>query len=127
MSVRTFFMQLAGITASVSAMLAILYFLIPGVQPHLYFGIASILLFVLICTGLYYWGVSAATSSSKLAFNSLISVSVFGKMVLALGFLFLYQQAAKPENTWFVGIFLICYVVYTVFEVWFMSKLARMS
>jgi hypothetical protein len=119
-------MQLAGITAAVSALLAILYFIIPGVQPHLMFGIASIALFVLICTGLYYGGLNAAHSSSKLAFNSLISLSVFGKMVVALGFLFLYQQAAKPDNTWYVGIFLICYVVYTVFEVWFMSKLARM-
>jgi hypothetical protein len=52
-------------------------------------------------------------------------MSVFGKMVLAMAALFMYQQIAQPQNQWFVGIFLWCYLVYTAFEVWFMTKLAR--
>ncbi len=87
--------------------------------------ILTILLFVVVCTGLYYAGRSAANSSSKLAFNNIVSISVFGKMVLAVAVLFVYQQTAKPTNEWFVGIFLTVYVIYTVFEVWFMTKLAR--
>jgi hypothetical protein len=46
-------------------------------------------------------------------------------MVIALAVLFVYQQTAQPTNQWFVGIFLWCYVVFTSFEVWFMTKLAR--
>jgi hypothetical protein len=37
----------------------------------------------------------------------------------------MYQQVAMPTNQWFVGIFLWCYVVFTAFEVWFMTKLAK--
>lgn len=83
------------------------------------------MLFILIGVGLYYAGKSAAGSSSKLAFNNLIAASVFGKMLLALAVLFIYQQAAQPTDSWFVGIFLLVYVIYTVFEVWFMTKLSK--
>ena len=71
-------------------------------------------------------GLSAARGTNKYAFNNLISITVLGKMVLAIGFLFGYQKIAKPENVWFVGIFLLCYVVFTVFEVWFMTRLSRL-
>ena len=83
------------------------------------------LLFTLVCIGFFFAGVNSAHSKSKAAFINLVSVSVFGKMVLALGFLFVYQRIAKPDNEWFVGIFLFCYVVYTGFEIWFMTRLAR--
>lgn len=85
----------------------------------------AVLLFALVCTGLFYAGASSARSKNKHAFTNLVSVSVFGKMALALAALFVYQQTAKPQNEWFVGIFLWCYVVFTGFEVWFMTKLAR--
>ncbi len=87
----------------------------------------SITTFVLVSIGLYFAGRNAALSSSKVAFNGVVTSSVFGKMFLAIGLLFAYQSAALPTNQWFVGIFLFVYIVYTVFEVWFMSKLARLK
>ena len=51
--------------------------------------------------------------------------SVFGKMVVSLGFLLGYKQIAHPTNQSFVIIFLLCYVVYTGFEVRFMTQLAK--
>ena len=125
MSPKTFLLHLAAVTAGTAALLAVLYFLAPAAQPHGRVMILTILLFVVVCTGLYYAGRSAANSSSKLAFNNIVSISVFGKMVLAVAVLFVYQQTAKPTNEWFVGVFLSVYVIYTVFEVWFMTKLAR--
>lgn len=125
MSPKTFLLHLAAVTAGSAALLAGLYALAPAAQLHGRFMILTILLFVVVCTGLYYAGRSAANSSSKLAFNNIVSISVFGKMVLAVAVLFVYQQTAKPTNEWFVGIFLTVYVIYTVFEVWFMTKLAR--
>ncbi len=125
MSPKTFLLHLAAVTAGTAALLAILYLVAPAAQLHGRFMILTILLFVVVCTGLYYAGRSAANSSSKLAFNNIVSISVFGKMVLAVAVLFVYQQTAKPTNEWFVGIFLTVYVIYTVFEVWFMTKLAR--
>ena len=125
MSSKTFFSYLAGITAGTGTLLAIVLSLIPQAQLHAGFATGTVVLFVAICTGLYFAGKSAAGSSSKLAFNNLVSVSVFGKMLVAVAVLFAYQQTAQPENSWFVGLFLLVYAIYTVFEVWFMTKLAR--
>lgn len=124
MSSKQFFLSLSVVTVLVSGVLAGLYALVEATRPHGYFAIISVALFLLICIGLYVAGVSALRSSSKYAFTNLVSVSVFGKMVVSMGFLFVYQKIAQPADNWFVGIFLFCYVVYTVFEVWFMSRLA---
>ncbi len=125
MTNQAFFSRLAGITAGTSALLTLLYRVAPPIQPHGLFATATVGLFVLVCTGLFFAGRSAARSSSKLAFNNIVSASVFGKMLLAVALLFVYQQVTKPSNEWFVGIFLLIYVVYTAFEVWFMTKLAK--
>ncbi len=125
MTISTFFTRMAGVAIGTAALIALLLLLVPPAQVHSGFSGAVLLLFILICTGLFFAGRSAAGSSSKLAFNNLISASVFGKMVLAVGVLFIYQQSAKPSNQWFVGIFLLIYIVFTVFEVWFMTQLAR--
>lgn len=126
MSSRTFFLYLAGLTGAISFLLFLLHMLLPETQAYWKLSFASVLLFLLICTGLFYAGRSAVHSSNKYAFNNLVTVSVFGKMALSVLFLFLYQHMAQPTDNWFVGIFLCCYVVYTVFEVWFMTLLAKM-
>ncbi|MBV6439598.1 MAG: hypothetical protein DYG98_04535 [Haliscomenobacteraceae bacterium CHB4] len=125
MESSVFFKWLAVVTLGTAAVLAGLHFLLPETQAHWKFALATVVLFTLICTGLFFAGVSAARSKSKASFINLVSGSVFGKMVLAVAFLFVYQRIAKPDNEWFVGIFLWCYVVYTGFEIWFMTRLAR--
>ena len=125
MIIKVFMIRLAALTAAIAALLAALYRWAPPAQAHGRFMILTVLLFVLVCTGLFFAGKSAARSPSKYTFNNLVSASVFGKMLLAVAFLFVYQQVAKPTNEWFVGIFLLAYIVYTGFEVWFMTKLAR--
>ncbi len=125
MSPSTFYKNLFFVSAGTALVLAGLHFIAPQAQVHWQFSIGSILLFALVCIGLYYAGSSTARSSNKHAFTNLVSVSVFGKMVVAMAALFIYQQVALPTNQWFVGIFLFCYVVYTSFEVWFMTKLAK--
>lgn len=125
MEPSTFFTRLLAITLGSGALLAALHFLVPAAQVHGQFAIASVLLFVAICIGLYFWGCSTARSKNKLAFNNVISLSVFGKMILSIAALFIYQKTAHPTNEWFVAIFLLTYVIYTVFEVWFMTRLAK--
>lgn len=126
MQSKVFFLYLASTTLAVSAILALLHSLLPQTQVYWKLSMASVLLFVAVCAGLFFAGQSAAASKNKLDFNNLITVSVFGKMVLSVLFLFLYREMEKPADNWFVGIFLFCYVVYTGFEVWFMTRLAKM-
>lgn len=125
MTSRSFFTGLLAVTVGTGVGLALLHWLLPPVQAHWRFAIATLLLFVLLCIGLFLAGQNAVRSSSKLAFNGLISASVLGKIVLAMGFLFAYQHTTHPTNQWFVAIFLWSYVAYTCFEVWFMTRMAR--
>ena len=125
MQSRTFFLYLGYLTLAASFLLALLHGLLPETRIYWKLSMASVLLFVSVCTGLFFAGRNAAGSSNKLAFNNLITVSVFGKMALSVLFFFFFQQMAKPTDNWFVGIFLFCYVVFTVFEVWFMTVLAK--
>jgi hypothetical protein len=125
MPTSSFFQKLLIVSVLTAAVLAGLHFLAAPAREHGVFSGISIVLFMLICLGLYYSGKSAAGSKNRNAFTNLVSVSVFGKMVIALAVLFIYQQTAQPTNQWFVGIFLWCYVVFTAFEVWFMTKLAK--
>jgi len=122
---KSFFSNLSYVVLGTAVTLTGLHFFAPQAQLHWKFSIGSIILFSLVCIGLFYAGMSAAQSKNKFAFINLITVSVFGKMVVALSALFVYRQVAEPSNQWFVGIFLLCYVVFTVFEVWFMTKLAK--
>ena len=125
MESSTFFKWLAVVTLGTAILLAGLHYLLPAAQMHWKFAVASLLLFAFVCTGLFFAGRNAARSKSKVAFVNLVSISVFGKMVMAVAFLLAYQRIAKPENELFVAIFLLCYVVYTGFEIWFMTRLAR--
>ncbi len=125
MNTKSFFLNLGIVSLFVGLILAGLHFYAPQAQAHSGFAMACLGLFVVLCAGLYFAGANAIRAQNKHAFTNLVSVSVFGKMALAVAFLFLYQKVAKPQNEWFVGIFLFCYVVYTVFEVWFMTRLAR--
>ena len=126
MHAKAFFLFLGYITIAVSVLLALLHSLLPPTRVYWVLSLSSVVLFVAVCTGLFFAGQSAAASKNKLAFNNLITISVFGKMVLSVLFLFLFREIAKPADNWFVGIFLFCYVVYTGFEVWFMTRLAKM-
>ena len=127
MTTKEFLHPLALLSLALALFYAALGALIPAVKAQWKFSVAVMLFFTAICVGLYAAGMSAARSANKYAFSSLISLSVFGKMALSLAFLFVYRDSAKPEDSWFVGIFLAAYVAYTVFEVWFMSKLAKLK
>ncbi|MFM7153609.1 MAG: hypothetical protein ACKOCH_24880 [Bacteroidota bacterium] len=125
MNNRSFFNRIAVLTLIASVPLVLLTSLAQPAHQHALFAAATVVLFVLVCVGLFFAGTSAVRSGSKYAFTNLVSVSVFGKMVLALAWLFIYQKTFHPLNQWFVGIFLYLYVVYTAFEVWFMTRLAK--
>lgn len=125
MNNRSFFSRIAILTLLASVPLVLLTHFAQPAHQHALFAAATVLLFVLVCIGLFFAGTGAVRSGNRYAFTNLVSVSVFGKMVLALAWLFIYQKTFHPRNEWFVGIFLYLYVVYTVFEVWFMTRLAK--
>jgi hypothetical protein len=122
---RTFLQALASVSIASALLIWSAMQLFPFLQVHTGIAAVSLGLFMAICLLLYWWGRHATAGNSKYAFNGVITSSVLIKMVLSIAVLLVYQKRFAPPNNGYIGIFLSVYVVYTVFEVWFMGKLAK--
>lgn len=113
------------VTAGAILTLAAADFVFPVLAVHRVFAAVTLVFFVLLCLALYLLADMALRSQNKYAFTNLISASVFVKMVASLFFLLAWRKIHSPVNQAYVGIFLWCYLIYTLFEVWFMTRMAR--
>ena len=126
MNRRRFFVQLISLTG-VMIGLVFLMRLIPSLAPHTNFSLASIAFFVLLSIFMYFLGIKAAVSKDKNAFTRLIILITFVKMLLTVILVIVYQRVIKPEGIGFVIPFFLVYIVYTAFEVIFLSKLGKIK
>jgi hypothetical protein len=120
-----FLRQLLIVAVGCAALLGLVLWCAPATRAHTGFAGATLLLFVLLSLALYFWARRAAGSERPQAFSGVVTASVFGKMVFSLAFLAVYQKTMMPSNTWFVGIFLLTYTIFTAFEVHYMTKLGQ--
>lgn len=125
MRIPVFFQYLTALSLAWGLVLFAWLYFSAGAWVYAPFAAATLALFVLICLLLFFFGWRAARSPQRMAFNGVVTSSVFGKMVISLVFLFVYKKTYAPPGTSFVVIFLLTYAVYTLFEIWFMTKLAK--
>jgi len=83
--------------------------------------------FVIFCIGIFWYARLIANRSTNFTFLGVVSGSFFIKLIGALVFLYLYEEAFSPTNQTYVLHFILVYVIYTVFEVYFLTKLAKPS
>ena len=83
----------------------------------------SIILFAGICALMYPLSVSALKSSNKYLFTNVTFSFIFIKMLLSVTLILVYQWRFHPSNYWFVAPFFIIYAIFTIFEVYFTTKL----
>lgn len=126
MSARSFYQQLAFI--SIPTAIAI-YFVhrIPILAPHSLFSWISILLFIGLCIFMFYVGRKTALSKNKNDFTNafliFLMVKLFSCAILAIA----YLKVVEPETKLFVLPFFGLYIIYTTFEVVFLTKLGRLK
>ncbi|MCB0546336.1 MAG: hypothetical protein KDD19_02055 [Phaeodactylibacter sp.] len=126
MSQRSFFIQL-GALSLVTAIL--LYFLNRQPQLQAYSALSWISLgaFVSLSVLMYLAGYRAAMSENKNDFTNAILGFTVAKMFLAILVLIGYTQLARPQDKLFIIPFFGIYLIYTIFETYFMMKLGRMN
>ena len=56
---------------------------------------------------------------------NLVIVNVMFKFVIAFGIVFIYHKLKEPDDGIFILPFIIIYVVFTIFETYFMSVQAK--
>lgn len=85
----------------------------------------SLGLFIPLSIGMYLFGERAANSENKLLFHNLIIISIFTKMFISVFVLLIYKKIFHPETKNFTLPFFLVYFVFTIFETYFMVKLAQ--
>ena len=81
--------------------------------------------FILFCSVLYTACSKTANSENKNLFGQLFLVSIFFKMMLSALIIIAYAILQRPSNMYFILPFFGIYLVYTVYEVYFVTKLAK--
>jgi hypothetical protein len=123
---RRFFSQLLLLTLLTGLVVFFLLIFEPF-SPHKILSYASLLFFAALTAGIYFPAAKAAQSNDRNAFTRLVMVFTFVKMFLTAGLVIAYQRLAQPENNYFLVPFFLTYIVFTVFETIFMSKLAKVK
>ena len=126
MSQRSFFIQLSVLSLSTAILL---FFLnrIPQLQAYSALSWISFAAFVALCILMYLAGHRAAMSDNKNDFSNAVLGFTAGKMFLAIFVIFGYIQLAQPPDKLFIIPFFAIYLIYTIFETYFMMKLGRMN
>ncbi len=126
MTHRSFLIQLALVTAASAAGLWLMLGM-PQLAGFEWFGWGCLAFFALLTVAMFYAGHGAARSSNKNDFTSVAMGFSGGKMFLSAIIILIYVELAVPTSKFFILPFFALYLIYTVFEVYFMMKLGRMK
>ena len=85
----------------------------------------SLALFIPLSICMFFVGKRASTSANKSLFHSLIMPFTFIKMLSAVIVLLIYKKVFHPETKYFLLPFFLVYFVFTIFETYFMIKIAK--
>jgi hypothetical protein len=87
----------------------------------------SLGIFIPLSVAMFFGGKKAAKSVDKYIFSNLIMPFTFLKMFFSVAGLVVYKKMYHPETKFFLLPFFLVYVVFTIFETFFMIKLSKMK
>lgn len=119
-------MQL-GLLSLAAVLLVFFLNRLPRLQPYSLLSWASLGAFIALSAAMFSAGRRAARSDNKNDFTNAVLGFTMGKMFLAILLLFGYSRLAQPPDKLFIIPFFSVYLIYTIFETYFMMKLGRMK
>lgn len=122
----TIFFKELGLATLVIALILFGIHQIPALAHLADFSWSCTLMFTIFTIIVYYAGLAAARSVNRQAFTSVSFGFILYKMVISVGFVFVYVKIKEPTSTLFLIPFFIIYFYYTIFETHFMIKLGKM-
>lgn len=122
---RRFLVILGVITAIMVLLLASGHFLADAFKPHTGFSFAVLAMYVIFSLIAYQAGKSAVQSTNKYRFIQVLIIIIMGKIFLSLLFFLAYMKLFQPADKLFVIPFILIYLIYTVFEVYYLEKIAK--
>lgn len=122
MSVRQFMIQLLFVTLFVGVVLWLLSSL-PVFKAHQQLSWLSLILFFIISVIMYFTGRWGVNNDNKNTFIGLMYAYMGGKMFLSVVLIILYYFYVEPDTKLFILPFFVVYLIFTVFESYFLMKL----
>ena len=86
----------------------------------------SIVVFAIINILFFLLAAFFSERSDDKNYLNLVFLNFIVKFVVVLIIPFVYYQQVKPESSNFIVPYIIVYVVFTIFETWFLSKKVKM-
>ncbi len=126
MNKRRFFFQLVMLTILLTGIVLFLQ-IFSIFKASFGFSIISVGFFSLLSVVMFFTAAKAAVNKDKNAFTRLIMIFTLGKMLLTVVLVVTYQMIVKPHGVYFVIPFFLAYIVFTIFETIFLTKLGKIK
>ena len=123
---KTFFTYLSVLTVILLAITAIVHNK-GEIGRFTDFSILCIASFYVFSILIFFMGLNAIKSRNKYSFNNLVILNMILKMVLIVLIILIYKQVKDFDSQGFIIPFLVIYLAYTIFETYFLMKLAKQS
>ena len=127
MTFRSFFLKLSLLTLITAGLLWGIHALVPVLREHQLLSWLSMGFFFLLSLLMFLTGNATARSENRNMFTSAVLGFVFGKMALSLLIVIIYTKEQEPDSKYFILPFFLVYLIYTVFETWFLTRLGRLN
>ncbi len=126
MTDKQFWQQLLMVTGGTSLLLIVLRYS-PLFYAYQDLSWWSVILFVVISVVMYYAGKWGVEHANKNIFTSLLFGFVAAKMFLSVVLILIYYLLQEPTNKLFILPFFLVYVIYTVFECVYLTRLNQVK
>jgi len=87
----------------------------------------TIAMFVIISLIVYYLANKALSSTNRNSFLNIVVLNLFMKMVATFVVIGIYVTVTTPEDKMYLIPLTINYLIFTIFETYFLSKAARVK
>ncbi len=111
--------------AVVAGILAVLIVLLPPFALYAPFAWGSWLIFLNITVLLFVFAKRSVLSENKNLFSMVFFSATILKMLLSLSYVLWYKMEKMPENDAFIVPFMACFLGFTIFEIIFLTKVAK--
>jgi hypothetical protein len=91
----------------------------------LYFMV--VISFVVFCTLIFMYAQKTSVSKGLLAFNNVVIASFVLKLIMSVGLILTFEWWLEPDRKYHIWHFLLIYLVYTIYETYFLTKLAKVE
>lgn len=127
MTTANFWKLLGGTILIATGCLLLLDWALPESDAISQFTMICMGVFVAINVLAFFLGTGAAKSDNKYRFIHLMMILILAKMMICVALVLIYVRMGQPATKLFVIPFLTIYVVFTVFEIYVLQKVARLG